>query len=150
MVEKLNIVQSTTEPDKNNIWLKDGELKKFGAKGWSTVGGGGINAFQITLNIGSESNPNLIVDGESFAMTIDEPDLPTYKIRSRKLFAKLNDIIYNKKYFIIANVDTGVTDYNNNSYLSPCFCNVIRNGTSVIAIYFTFDITIRINISDTD
>lgn len=83
-------------------------------------------------------------------MTIDEPDLPTYKIRSRKLFAKLSDIIYNKKYFIIANVDTGVTDYNNNSYLSPCFCNVIRNGTSVIAIYFTFDITIRINISDTD
>ena len=39
MTEKLNIVQSTTEPDKRNIWLKDNELKKFGAKGWSTIGG---------------------------------------------------------------------------------------------------------------
>lgn len=41
MTEKLNIVQSTTEPDKRNIWLKDNELKKFGAKGWSTIGGKG-------------------------------------------------------------------------------------------------------------
>ena len=39
MTEKLNIVQSTTEPDKRNIWFKDNELKKFGAKGWSTIGG---------------------------------------------------------------------------------------------------------------
>lgn len=39
MTEKLNIVQSTTEPDKRNIWLKDNELKKFGTKGWSTIGG---------------------------------------------------------------------------------------------------------------
>lgn len=45
MVEKLNIVQSTTEPDKRNIWLKDNELKKFGAKGWSTVGGGRHKCF---------------------------------------------------------------------------------------------------------
>ena len=39
MTEKLNIVQSTTEPDNRNTWLKDNELKKFGAKGWSTIGG---------------------------------------------------------------------------------------------------------------
>lgn len=44
MTEKLNIVQSTTEPDKRNIWLKDNELKKFGAKGWSTIGGKGGGA----------------------------------------------------------------------------------------------------------
>lgn len=113
-------------------------------------GGGSINTFQITLISSGEGNSNLIVDGESFAMTIDEPDPPTYKIRSRKLFAKLSDIIYNKKYFIIANVDTGVPDDKNNSCLSPCFCNVIRSGTSVITIYFALYITIGINITNTD
>ena len=58
MTEKLNIVQSTTEPDKRNIWLKDNELKKFGAKGWSTIGGsnagggnGGTSTDKDTLYI---------------------------------------------------------------------------------------------------
>ena len=61
MTEKLNIVQSTTEPDKRNIWLKDNELKKFGAKGWSTIGGKGGGASlddpQVSELSGSELIP---------------------------------------------------------------------------------------------
>ena len=76
MTEKLNIVQSTTEPDKRNIWLKDNELKKFGAKGWSTIGGsntggdsGGTStdkdALDIYINI---DNNMLTVNDKQFNM----------------------------------------------------------------------------------
>lgn len=34
------IVQSNTEPSKNDIWLKDGQMKTFGKEGWKPVGGG--------------------------------------------------------------------------------------------------------------
>lgn len=34
------IVQSNTEPSKNDIWLKDGQMKAFGKEGWKPVGGG--------------------------------------------------------------------------------------------------------------
>lgn len=34
------IVQSNTEPSKNDIWLKDGQMKAFGKEGWKSVGGG--------------------------------------------------------------------------------------------------------------
>lgn len=34
------IVQSNTEPSKNDIWLKDGQMKTFGKEGWKSVGGG--------------------------------------------------------------------------------------------------------------
>lgn len=72
MVEKLNIVQSTTEPDKNNIWLKDNELKKFGAKGWSTIGGGGVSldSPQVSEPSGSELVP-INDNGENKVITID-------------------------------------------------------------------------------
>lgn len=40
MAERLNIVQSSTEPNKRDIWLKNGKFKKFGSKGWEDVGGG--------------------------------------------------------------------------------------------------------------
>ena len=70
MTEKLNIVQSTTEPDKRNIWLKDNELKKFGTKGWSTIGGkgggnagGGIDTFEIEVDF---ENNCIIFNDKSF------------------------------------------------------------------------------------
>lgn len=34
------IVKSNTEPSKNDVWLKDGQMKTFGKEGWKTVGGG--------------------------------------------------------------------------------------------------------------
>nr|DAM97282.1 MAG TPA: Head fiber protein [Crassvirales sp.] len=43
MAERLNIVQSSTEPNKRDIWLKNGKFKKFGSKGWEDVGGGSID-----------------------------------------------------------------------------------------------------------
>lgn len=74
MVEKLNIVQSTTEPDKRNIWLKDGELKKFGAKGWSTIGGKGggisLDGPQVSEPSGSELVP-ISDNGENKVITIN-------------------------------------------------------------------------------
>lgn len=72
MAEKLNIVQSTTEPDKNNIWLKDNELKKFGAKGWSTIGGGGVSldSPQVSEPSGSELVP-INDNGENKVITIN-------------------------------------------------------------------------------
>ena len=74
MTEKLNIVQSTTEPDKRNIWLKDNELKKFGAKGWSTIGGSNAgggdtstdkDALDIYINM---DNNMLTVNNKQFNM----------------------------------------------------------------------------------
>ena len=74
MVEKLNIVQSTTEPDKRNIWLKDGKLKKFGAKGWSTIGGKGggisLDGPQVSEPSGSELVP-ISDNGENKVITIN-------------------------------------------------------------------------------
>lgn len=70
MTEKLNIVQSTTEPDKRNIWLKNNELKKFGAKGWSTIGGsnagggGGTSTDKDALTI--------LVDQDTQTVTVND------------------------------------------------------------------------------
>lgn len=76
MTEKLNIVQSTTEPDKRNIWLKDNELKKFGAKGWSTIGGsntgggnGGTSTDKDALDIYIDMDNNILtVNDKQFNM----------------------------------------------------------------------------------
>lgn len=43
MAERLNIVQSSIEPNKRDIWLKNGKFKKFGSKGWEDVGGDSID-----------------------------------------------------------------------------------------------------------
>lgn len=82
MTEKLNIVQSTTEPDKRNIWLKDNELKKFGAKGWSTIGSG---------NAG----------GGSGGTSTDKDALDVY------IDTKTEHIIINDKEFLPQNNATG-------------------------------------------
>ena len=38
-----NIIQSKTEPNKNDIWLSEEGLKKYGKNGWEPLGGGGSN-----------------------------------------------------------------------------------------------------------
>lgn len=152
MVEKLNIVQSATEPDKNNIWLKDGELKKFGAKGWSTIGGSntgeGINTFKIIVDAYNKDCPSIIVDGETFSTIIEDasdPKLLIFKVRSRKLFAKLYDVLYNKKCFIIANFIMFSPEHS-----SPILVNCIMSGSSVLEVIITVEVTLIIKIVDTD
>ena len=156
MVEKLNIVQSTTEPDKRNIWLKDNELKKFGAKGWSTIGGSntggnageGINTFEIIVDAYNKDCPSIIVDGETFSTIIEDtsdPKLLIFKVRSRKLFAKLYDVLYNKKCFIIANFIMFSPEHS-----SPILVNCVMAGSSVLDVIITVEVTLIIKIVDTD
>ena len=95
MTEKLNIVQSTTEPDKRNIWLKDNELKKFGAKGWSTIGGSNTegsdtstdkDALDIYINM---DNNILTVNDKQFNM--GNITSGSTEIANKELY----DILYN-------------------------------------------------------
>lgn len=86
MTEKLNIVQSTTEPDKRNIWLKDNELKKFGAKGWSTIGGG---------NTGGGGTST---DKDALTILVD---------RATKT------VTVNDKQFLISSINEGIIEINN-------------------------------------
>ena len=85
MTEKLNIVQSTTEPDKRNIWLKDNELKKFGAKGWSTIGGKGGSGGTST-------------DKDVLTMLVD------YYTKT---------VTVNDKQFLISTINEGIIEINN-------------------------------------
>lgn len=39
-----NIIQSKTEPNKNDIWLSEEGLKKYGKNGWEPLGGGSNNS----------------------------------------------------------------------------------------------------------
>ena len=94
MTEKLNIVQSTTEPDKRNIWLKDNELKKFGAKGWSTIGGsnagGGTSTDKDALDIYINIDNNILtVNDKQFNMS--NIGSGTVEIANKELY----DILYN-------------------------------------------------------
>ena len=100
MTEKLNIVQSTTEPDNRNIWLKDNELKKFGAKGWSTIGGsntgggsGGTSTDKDTLDVYLDVDAeSVIVNDKTFAATINHTDSGfTFQVQDKELY----DILYN-------------------------------------------------------
>lgn len=60
------IVQSNTEPSKNDIWLKDGQMKTFGKEGWKTVGGGV-----------SEGNNESVGDKEIYVLDVTRTDYET-------------------------------------------------------------------------
>lgn len=67
------IVQSNTEPSKNDVWLKDGQMKTFGKEGWKTVGGGSPLDANTPIKEsvdGTELIP--IFDGENKAVNINE------------------------------------------------------------------------------
>lgn len=122
MTEKLNIVQSTTELDKRNIWLKDNELKKFGAKGWSTIGGS---------NSGG-GNGGTSTDKDALTILFD------YNTKT---------ITVNDKQFLISSINNGITKINNkelyNSLFNadmPIFIKAISNNLQ-IAGYATCSFT---------
>lgn len=105
MTEKLNIVQSTTEPDKRNIWLKDNELKKFGAKGWSTIGGsntgggGGTSTDKDALYI--------YVDFNNFNITFnDKIFTPDINDSTENITVINNKELYNTLYNSLVNTNT--------------------------------------------
>lgn len=52
------IVQSNTEPSKNDIWLKDGQMKTFGKEGWKSVSGGVSEEDLKEIYIFDEKNIN--------------------------------------------------------------------------------------------
>lgn len=147
MTEKLNIVQSTTEPDKRNIWLKDNELKKFGAKGWSTIGGGGggtstdKDALYIYVDL---DTPSIIVNDKTYAAISQssEASLPSLHVYSKEL--------YNMLYKSLINTDKTV--YIKTIPTSPVylFCEasitaIPTEGTIMLTFIFAdgvFNITI--------
>lgn len=65
-----NIIQSKTEPNKNDIWLSEEGLKKYGKNGWEPLGGGGINDSTPVVNevSGNELLP-INVNGENKAVS---------------------------------------------------------------------------------
>lgn len=102
MTEKLNIVQSTTEPDKKNIWLKDNELKKFGAKGWSTIGGsntGGGNgdtstdkdALYIYIDINTY---NITINNKVYITSHESSNYLNLTITDKELYDTLYNFLY--------------------------------------------------------
>lgn len=101
MTEKLNIVQSTTEPDKRNIWLKDNELKKFGAKGWSTIGGGntgggGTSTDKDALNIYIDiSTYNITINDKVYIASQGGSNTLELTITDKELYDTLYNFLYN-------------------------------------------------------
>ena len=101
MTEKLNIVQSTTEPDKRNIWLKDNELKKFGAKGWSTIGGsntggeGSTGADKDALYIYVDfNNFNITFNDKLFTPDINDSTESAVVINNKELYNALYNSLF--------------------------------------------------------
>lgn len=143
MTEKLNIVQSTTEPDKRNIWLKDNELKKFGAKGWSTIGGSNAgggdsgtstdkDALDIYLDV---RTLNITVNDKVYITSEESGDYVTLKVTDKKLY----DTLYNFLY------DTHRTIYlkplltNETQLFGTCTGGAISE-TSIVLMFLTGDI----------
>ena len=125
MTEKLNIVQSTTEPDKRNIWLKDNELKKFGAKGWSTIGGsntgGGTSTDKDALYIylDPETEHIIINDKEFLPENSATGDIITRKIHDEELYHLLYNSLFNtnKTIYIKSTLNDYVYFFGEASYL---------------------------------
>ena len=140
MTEKLNIVQSTTEPDKRNIWLKDNELKKFGAKGWSTIGGsntgdGGTSTDKDALTV--------LVNLATTTVTVNDKQFLIFEI-SNGVMKINNKELYNS----LVNTDIHVfikligTNFNIDGYATRTFNEAgieldlySKDGTFVIVVY---------------
>ena len=134
MTEKLNIVQSTTEPDKRNIWLKDNELKKFGAKGWSTIGGsntgGGTSTDKdaLYIYINPYTEHIIINDKEFLPQSSATGDIITREIHDEELHHLLYNSLFNtnKTIYIKSTPNAPIYFFGEASY---CF-----DGENVIYI----------------
>ena len=66
------IIQSKTEPNKNNLWLSEEGLKKYGKKGWEPLGGGISPNTPIVDSISGDELVSINVNGENKAVRADE------------------------------------------------------------------------------
>ena len=115
MTEKLNIVQSTTEPDKRNIWLKDNELKKFGAKGWSTIGGsntgGGTSTDKDALYIYVDLDTANIIFNDKVFVHDDMTDEGII-IHDKELYSILySSLVNNNVLLCLRSISTNKTQF---------------------------------------
>ena len=64
-----NIIQSKTEPNKNDIWLSEEGLKKYGNKGWEPLGGGISPSTPIVNEVSGNELIPIKQDGENKAVS---------------------------------------------------------------------------------
>lgn len=68
-----DIIQSKTEPNKNNIWLSEEGLKKYGKNGWELLGGSCISPnTPIANDITGEELIPVNQNGENKAVTVEQ------------------------------------------------------------------------------
>lgn len=96
------IVQSNTEPSKNDIWLKDGQMKTFGKEGWKPVGGGV-----------SEGNNESVGDKEIYVLDATRTDYET-------LFNEVSEAWDSNKQIIL--------NYMPGGYNVPIFDTLLTRG----------------------
>lgn len=143
MTEKLNIVQSATEPDKRNIWLKDNELKKFGAKGWSTIGGsnaeGGTSTDKDALYIYFDWDTyNIIINDKIFTTEHDTSSgFFNITIRNKELYNTLyNSLVGTNTIIYIKTLSTNkVQIFGNLSYYANGENDIIFTGFIEMALF---------------
>jgi hypothetical protein len=109
------IVQSNTEPSKNDIWLKDGQMKTFGKEGWKSVGGQTSN---------SDSNPYILNYTEESNAYVDKYDEILNLIREEDVYKCPNIIL---AYY---------PDTSDGGYSRLEYYNVTSNGSIIL----TFDV----------
>ena len=137
MTEKLNIVQSTTEPDKRNIWLKDNELKKFGAKGWSTIGGSNAGGDTST----DKDSLNIYVDFNNFDITFnDKIFTPDINDSNKNTIVINNKELYNTLYNSLVNTNTIVHILSANVQYIHIIPTIMCTNNEVIFQMFIDDI----------
>lgn len=66
------IIQSKTEPNKNNLWLSEEGLNKYGKNGWEPLGGGISPNTPIVESISGDELIPINQDGENKAVRADE------------------------------------------------------------------------------
>lgn len=104
-----NIIQSKTEPNKNDIWLSEEGLKKYGKNGWEPLGGNSNNSgdskpviieidSQDFINNGYDCNDNelqaILNYNVAFKMTnIAIPNLGTFILRPYSYVESVDGLI---------------------------------------------------------
>lgn len=144
-MKKLNIIKSNTEPDKNNLWLKDGEIKEFNG-GWKSISSGtaiaktGMQVFE-TLE---EAQAGDVKDGEiistykpSTKRQIDVSEVVMLRTENDGVTYVSGDIISNMSEFYVDYVSsfsdrTSIRFKNGKNYIS-----IILNPQNPFKVAFT-------------
>lgn len=140
MTKKLNIVQSTTEPDKRNIWLKDNELKKFGAKGWSTIGGGNSGGGGGTST--DKGFLTILVDRGTQTVTVNNKQF-LISSSSEGFIEISNKELYN--YLFNINMPVFIKAIDNDFQIAG-YATCLFNGTGIMLEVYVIDGTLAINV----